>query len=129
MAEERGSSNLKSYRELRVWRMGIELVVLIYAATKTFPREEVYGLTSQLRRAAVSVPSNIAEGYARQHRKEYVQALAIAIGSIAEIDTQLEIARQLGYLDDERFEKLVTHMVALRRQLLALRKSLLGSTN
>lgn len=87
---------MQSYRELIVWKKGIELVTEIYALSANFPKEEIYGLTSQMRRSAVSIPSNIAEGYARKHSKEYIQFVRIAYGSGAQLETQLEIAKNLN---------------------------------
>ena len=88
----------ESYRDLIAWRKSMDLVTEIYRVTQAFPRDEVYGLTSQLRRAAVSVPSNIAEGQARAFRKEFHHFLSHARGSLAEIETQLMIAQNLGYI-------------------------------
>lgn len=88
---------VKSHKELVVWQKSMELVVLTYRATADFPKEEQYGLVSQIRRAAVSIPSNIAEGQYRGTRKDYVQFLRIAYGSAAELETQLEIARRLSF--------------------------------
>jgi four helix bundle protein len=90
---------MKSYRELHVWNKGMQLSFAVYRITSTFPREEIYGLTSQLRRAAVSVPSNIAEGYGRNTRGDYKQFLGIARGSTLELQTQMLIALELGYAD------------------------------
>jgi four helix bundle protein len=90
---------VRSFRDLQVWQRSMELTVLIYKLTATFPREEVYGLTSQLRRCAVSVPSNIAEGQGRLNTREFKQFLGIARGSNCELQTQLEIARRLGLGD------------------------------
>ena len=87
---------IKSFRDLRVWQAGIELVLAVYELTSKFPRHEVYGLSSQMQRAAVSVPSNIAEGHTRESTKEYLQHLSIAQASLAELETQLEIAKQLN---------------------------------
>ncbi len=89
---------IKSFRDLDVWKLGKEIVLDIYKATKSFPREELYGLSAQIRRAAVSVPSNVAEGFNRRHNKEYRQVLYIALGSCAELETQLEVCRELKYL-------------------------------
>lgn len=86
---------LTSYRQLSVWQKSIDLVIEIYHLTKFYPKEELYGLTSQSRRASVSLPSNIAEGYTRKHRPEYVQFLRLAFSSGAELETQLLIARKL----------------------------------
>ena len=90
----------KGFRELIVWQKAMEMVTEVYRQTKSFPKEEVYGLTSQLRRAAVSVPSNIAEGQGRLTAGEFRQFLGNAKGSLAEVETQLMIARNLGYLAD-----------------------------
>jgi len=90
---------VRSFRDLQVWQRSMELTVLIYKLTATFPREEAYGLTSQLRRCAVSVPSNIAEGQGRLNTREFKQFLGIARGSNCELQTQLEIARRLGLGD------------------------------
>ena len=115
---------LHSFRDLRVWQGGMDLVEEVYCLTKAFPRHEVYGLASQMRRAAVSIPSNIAEGYARQHRKEYLQHLSIAQASLAELDTQLEIAARLGYLSQDRAQAIQESMTSLGKQLYTLRVSL-----
>jgi four helix bundle protein len=88
----------QSYRDLVAWQKGMQLVTDIYRETKTFPLEERYGLTNQLRRAAVSVPSNIAEGQARFSPREFYRFLSIARGSLVEIETQIEIASNLGFL-------------------------------
>jgi four helix bundle protein len=92
----------KSFRDLVVWQKGIQLTKLIYQLSKAFPREEVYGLTSQMRRAAVSIPSNIAEGAGRLNRSEYKQFLGIARASSFELMTHLTIARELGFGDSEQ---------------------------
>jgi four helix bundle protein len=92
-----GASGRRSYRDLLVWQRSIELSVAIYRFTGDFPNAELYGLTSQLRRAAVSVASNIAEGYGRATKGEFRQFVGIARGSILEVQTQLEIAKQLGF--------------------------------
>ncbi|MGE0682723.1 MAG: four helix bundle protein [Candidatus Binatia bacterium] len=92
----------QNYRDLVAWQQAMDLVDLIYRLTKGFPREEVYGLTSQLRRAAVSVPSNIAEGQGRRSKAEFRKFLAIAHGSIREVETQVMIACRQGYLTQEQ---------------------------
>jgi four helix bundle protein len=89
----------KPHKRLDVWKLAVELAVSVYRATEKFPGEERFGLTSQIRRAAVSIPSNIAEGAARRGKKEFVQFLHTARGSLSEMDTQLDIARELGFLD------------------------------
>lgn len=89
---------MKSFRELRVWQQSMDLVEAVYMLTQRFPKQEMYGLTRQIQRAAVSVPSKIAEGHTREHLKEYLHHLSIAQASLAEIETQLEIASRLKYL-------------------------------
>jgi four helix bundle protein len=90
-------SVLRSFRDLVVWQRSMELSVLVYKITQTFPREETYGLASQLRRSAVSIPSNIAEGQGRLNTREFIQFLGIARGSTCELQTQLELALRLGF--------------------------------
>ena len=90
---------VQSFRDLEVWKRSVQMAVTVYRLTREFPREETYGLTSQMRRAAVSIPSNIAEGHGRLNRGEYRQFLGVARGSNFELQTQLEIARVLGYGD------------------------------
>ena len=92
---------VNSYKDLIVWQKAIQLVEEVYLASRKFPKEETFGLTSQLRRAVVSIPSNIAEGQARQGTSEFRHFLSIARGSLAEVETQLIIATKLGYLTEE----------------------------
>ena len=89
---------LKGHKDLDAWKKSIDLVEYIYKKTKEFPKEEVYSLTSQIRRSVISIPSNIAEGAARNSKKEFIQFLHIALGSTAELETQLLIAERLSYL-------------------------------
>lgn len=96
MEDEQGK--ISSYKDLIVWQKAFELSILAYKVTKNFPKGELYGLCSQIRRCAVSIPSNIAEGYSRHRRLEYVQFLQIAFASGAELETQILIAKELGYL-------------------------------
>lgn len=96
---------IKTYKELIVWQKAYELSLLIYKLTKDFPKEELYALVSQIRRAVISIPSNIAEGYCRQRRLEYIQFLRIAFASGAELETQLLIAKDLKYVQANDFEK------------------------
>ena len=95
----------KSYRDLKVWQLAMDLVVETYRLTKQFPQQERFGLTSQLNRAAVSVPSNIAEGYWRLYRKEYVNYLSISRGSLAEAETQVIVAARLEYVARDQAAK------------------------
>src|SRR5436190_24255550 len=99
--------SIKSHRDLIAWQKSMDLVVACYAATKTFPKDETYGLTSQFRRAAVSIPANIAEGQGRRLAKEFQQFLAHARGSLLELDTHLELALRLGYLNTEQHSSLL----------------------
>jgi len=107
----------QSYRQLIAWQKAMELVVEIYRTTRTFPRDELYGLTSQLRRAAVSVPSNIAEGQARYSRREFYRYLTVARGSLAEIETQVMLVRSLDYLTSGATSLLLTKAGELGRIL------------
>jgi four helix bundle protein len=95
---------VQTYRDLEVWQKSMDMVEEIYRLTKRFPKDEMFGLTSQIRRASVSVPANIAEGYGRLHRKEYLNHLSIAQGSLLEAETHLQIAVRLEYLDREQVE-------------------------
>ena len=118
------ASQLKSYQDLLVWQKGIELVVLAYRATAAFPRSETYGLTSQIRRAATSIPANIAEGYGRGSRKDYTQFLFIAQGSLKELETHFIVAEKLSYLTAAQTEKLLTQSGELGRMLAGLIRKL-----
>jgi len=118
------SIRLNSYRDLVVWQKGIALVVEVYSATKGFPREEIYGLTSQIRRSAVSIPSNIAEGQGRATKGEFVQFLCHARGSIFELETQPMLAKNLGYLTPEIERQLLSKITEEARILNGLLTSL-----
>lgn len=98
---------IRTFRDLRVWQKGIELVREVYKVTSQFPKDEQYGLVAQLRRASISVPSNIAEGFRRRHAKEHRQFLNIALGSCAELETQVVIAKELKYITDKDEQVLV----------------------
>ena len=113
---------LTGHRDLRVWQDAMTLVRTVYIFTRDFPKDEQYGLSSQLRRAAVSVPSNIAEGAARTSKREFAQFLSVARGSLAEVETQILIAKDLGYLTED--EGLLASVSALLRSISALMKSL-----
>ncbi len=120
---------VKSYRELRVWQAAMELVEQIYRLTRSFPQQEKYGLSSQMQRAAVSIPSNIAEGHTREHLKEYLHHLSMAQASLAELETQLEIAKRLEYISPEQLSENFERTQSIGRQLYALRNSLARSSN
>lgn len=91
---------IQSFKDLKIWNLGMEIVMDIYAITRDFPREEIYGLTSQIRRAAISIPANIAEGFRRYSPKEHKQYLHIVMGSLAELETELLIAWKLGWISE-----------------------------
>jgi len=91
---------IKTYRDLDIWKKSMELVQKVYQYTEKFPKTEVYSLTSQMRRTAISIPSNVAEGFRRYHNKEYRQFLYISLGSCAELETQATIAKELNYLEE-----------------------------
>jgi four helix bundle protein len=116
---------INSFRDLRVWQSGMDLVTQVYRLTQSFPREEQYGLTSQLRRAAVSIPSNIAEGHARESSKEYLNHLSIAQGSLAELQTQVEIAVRLDFIAAETARQTLDVSASLSRQVFALRNAIM----
>ena len=114
---------VQSYRDLEAWQLGMEFVVRVYAVSKSFPREEVYGLTSQLRRAAVAIPSNVSEGH-QQGTKAYLHFVIMALGSLAEAETQLELARRLRFADESELIAVHDFAVHVRRVLHGLRRSL-----
>lgn len=111
---------VKSYKDLIVWQKAMDLVTMVYALTRQFPREELYGLTNQVRRAAISVPSNIAEGQARQSTAEFRNFLSIARGSLAEVETQLLIAQRLKYLTQKDLSQVMATHQEISKMLPAL---------
>jgi len=115
-----------NYKNLIVWQKSIRLVKIIYQLTKSFPSEEKFGLISQIRRAAVSVPSNIAEGQARRTTADYVRFVSIAEGSLAELETQLIIAIDLGFCPEKDTQECFGLLTEIRKMLNALRRSLLA---
>ncbi len=116
--------NVRTHRDLNVWKKSIDLVTSIYKHTANYPKEEVYGLTNQIRRCAVSIPSNIAEGSARTTGKDFSRFLSIALGSLAELETQLIISINLNYLSEKVVEELMFELISIRRMTLGLRKSI-----
>lgn len=115
---------IKDFKDLRVWQLGIKLVKDIFSITSSFPKSEQFGLTNQMRRASVSIPSNIAEGHVRNQTKEFCRYLNISLGSCAELETQVIIAKELGWLLDEDFKRLSEMIKTEIRQINALKKSL-----
>ena len=120
---------IRSYKNLDIWKKGVGLVKNIYLITKEFPKSETYALVDQIRRAATSIPSNIAEGHTRQHKKEFRQFLFVALGSLAEPETQLIIAEKLGYLEKEKLNQSLSEMDAIGKMTRGLIKRLQNRTN
>jgi len=116
--------SIGSFRELRVWQLGMEVTEQVYRLTAEFPKSEVYGLSSQMRRAAVSIPSNIAEGQGRDSSKEFLHFLAIAFGSICELETQLILANRFSYLSDNDLQIVLSTLTATSKTTRGLQKSL-----
>ena len=114
------AGNVKSYRDLLVWQKGIALADIVYAETKTFPKEELYGMTIQVRRAAASIPSNIAEGWGRESTKNYVQFLKISRGSLFELETMMIICRNQKYLPDTALQSILKVTGELTKMLNAI---------
>ena len=115
---------VRDYRELIVWQKAMDLVIEVYRLTRGFPREELYGLTNQIRRAAVSIPSNIAEGQARKSTAEFRNFLSFAQGSRAEVETQLAIAMRLNYTTDAEAESAAALLLEIQKMLAVLLKRL-----
>ena len=110
----------RAHKKLDVWKESIELATVIYRTTEQFPKTEIFGLTAQMRRAVVSIPSNIAEGAARVSTKEFAQFLKVAGGSLGELDTQIEISRNLNYISDETKQDLDSRIGSISRKLAGL---------
>jgi four helix bundle protein len=127
--EGRGNSVIASYRDLAVWQRAMELAALVYKLTARLPREETYGLGSQLQRAAVSIPSNIAEGHARESTKEYLRYLLVSRGSMAELETQLLLCQKLQFLSKEDVEHVLIVSDEIGRMIRGLQKSLTKKLN
>ncbi|HAX85333.1 MAG TPA: diversity-generating retroelement protein bAvd family protein [Cyanobacteria bacterium UBA11370] len=119
-----GESKIQSYRDLKVWQEAVNLVEICYCFTKTLPKEELYGMTTQIRRASVSIAANIAEGYGRKTRGEYIQFLYIAQGSLKELETHLLIAQRVELTSDESINPTLNQCESVGRLLLALIRSL-----
>ncbi|MER9896996.1 four helix bundle protein [Mesorhizobium sp. M0130] len=117
------TDKIASYRDLIVWQQAMDLTVAIYQVTRTWPKDEIYGLTGQVRRAATSVPANIAEGYGRESRASYQQFLRIAQGSLKELETHLLVAQRVGITSREAVESLMPHSESVGKLLrLLIRK-------
>ncbi len=118
---------MESYKDLTVYKKAYKLILDIYRVTEGFPAKELYGLVSQMRRSAISIPCNIAEGYRRGHRKEYIQFLHIALGSCSELETLLSLSKDLGFLDEQAFNNLYQSQDEISRLLRGLITSLVKS--
>ena len=116
--------SVRSYPDLEVWQRAMDLAVECYRITATFPKAEIYGLTAQLRRAAVSIPANIAEGRSRKSTKEFLHHLSIAYGSLAEVETHLMIAQRLAYIQQDHADNLLGACATVGRLINGLQKSL-----
>jgi four helix bundle protein len=119
----RGSRAVRSYQDLNAWQKAMELVELVYTATRGWPKEEMYGLTNQIRRAVVSVPSNIAEGQGYGPSKDFLRHLRIARGSLLEVETQALIAQRLGYLQADSAERILSSTAEVSRLISGLARS------
>ena len=117
-------AKITSFQDLEIWEKGIALVENIYLLTKTFPKEETYGLTSQIRRCSVSIPSNIAEGFSRGHKNEYKQFLYISMGSCSELITQLTISARIGYISNDTASRLIKEAEQISKMTMSLAKKL-----
>lgn len=120
---------MRPHEKLDVWKLSIEMVVNVYEVTKAFPSDERFGLTSQIRRAAVSIPANISEGAARQHDREFVQFLSVAQGSASELETELLIAHRLGYIDREDFDRIYNEINTVARMIIGLSNHIRSRVN
>jgi four helix bundle protein len=121
-----GAKTMRPHQNLQAWSQSVELVTTIYRTTERFPREERYGLTSQIRRAAVSIPANIAEGAGRRSPKEFAYFLSNSQGSASELETELIIANNLGYLDETNFAQLISELERIGRLITGLSRSASG---
>lgn len=118
-----------SYKDLIVWQKAMDFVVLIYKITEDFPQKELYGLTSQIRRAAVSIPSNVAEGSKRSSKKDFCNFLRTSLGSAAEIETQIDIAHRIEYFSDKDYDNLGLCLTEIQKMLFALIRKFRNETD
>jgi four helix bundle protein len=118
------NNGIRGFKQLEVWQLGMELAIDVYRLTSTLPKHEMHGLSSQMQRAAVSIPSNIAEGHSRRSTKEYLRHISIASGSIAELETQLVLAAKLNYSDRHQIDSILTQTDRIGRMLSGLRRAL-----
>ena len=114
---------MRPHENLVVWQRSVDFVIIIYRATRSFPKDETYGLISQIRRAAVSIPANIAEGAGRKHDKEFARFLSIAQGSSSELETELLIARKLNYLSEDSYSQLRRELDSIGQMIVGLERT------
>ena len=114
------TEKIKNFRDLDVWKKGIEIVKDIYSIAGMFPKQELYGLRSQMQRSSISIPSNIAEGFNRFHNKEYKQFLYVSFGSCAELETQLNIAKRLNFAAADKTDKILDELIYLSKMIMTL---------
>ncbi|MBL7192316.1 four helix bundle protein [bacterium] len=117
-------TKIKDFKDLRIWQQGIDIVKEIYSTTGMFPESEKFGIVNQMRRASVSIPSNISEGHIKNQTKDFIRYLSIALGSCAELETQLTIAREFNWIDEERFQFLVDLIHSEIKQINTLKRNL-----
>lgn len=123
------SIQIKTYRDLLIWQKSVVLVTEVYKTTRNFPKDEIYGLSGQIRRSAISIPSNIAEGYGRNSNSDYVRFLRIAMGSLYELQTQLDISLNLGYVTTDSRGELFESSREVERMLSSLMRKLENKDN
>ena len=114
------NEKIKDYKDLKIWRQAMDIVVEVYQLTSQFPKEEMFGLTSQMRRAAVSIASNISEGFARHSNREYKQFLYVSLGSCSELETQTLIAGRLGYISQQEMNQLIEKLASQSKMTMSL---------
>ena len=115
---------MSTFRDLLIWQKSMTLITQIYQSTNQFPKEEIFGLTSQIRRNAISIPSNIAEGFGRESKQDFLRYLNISIGSLFEFQTQLEIAKNINYLNENEFNNIFEDSREIERMLVSFIKKL-----
>jgi four helix bundle protein len=126
---DENSSAIRDYRDLIVWKEAMDIAEDVYVVTRSFPREELFGMTSQLRRSAASIPANIAEGFGRAQRKSFVQFLRIAQGSLKELETHIALCGRVGLLDVPSRERLDLNCTRLGKRMVKFVRSLNGGTD
>jgi len=115
---------MSTFRDLMIWQKSMNLVTKIYQSTNHFPKEEIFGLTSQIRRSSVSIPSNIAEGFGRESKQDFLRFLNISVGSLFELQTQLEIAKNISYINENEFNNIFENSREIERMLVSFIKKL-----